>query len=98
MALAVVGSQLPDLDTTTSVIGQIAFPVSSWIEDRYPHRTITHSLVATVAIASLSVVRALYAGTVGSDYFDVGGVATDGGFGRAIAGDEDCSEPDAAEN
>lgn len=62
LALAVVGSQLPDLDTTTSVIGQIAFPVSSWIEDRYPHRTITHSLVATVAIALLSFLGGLVLG------------------------------------
>ena len=43
LALAVLGSQLPDVDTTTSVIGQIAFPVSSWIEDHYPHRSVTHS-------------------------------------------------------
>ena len=62
LALAVVGSQLPDLDTTTSVIGQILFPVSDWIEDRYPHRTITHSLVATVAIAALSFLGGIVLG------------------------------------
>jgi inner membrane protein len=55
MGLAILGSQLPDLDTSTSLIGQIAFPVSRWIEKRYPHRTITHSFLATGAIAVFSL-------------------------------------------
>ena len=57
LALAVLGSQLPDVDTTTSVIGQICFPISSWIEDHYPHRTVTHSLAVTgcLAVAALGV-------------------------------------------
>ena len=55
LGLAVIGSQLPDLDSTESVIGQICFPISSWIEDRYPHRTITHSLAVTGAIALISI-------------------------------------------
>ncbi len=55
LGLAVIGSQLPDLDTTTSTIGKIFFPISSWIEDRFPHRTITHSLLATAAIAAVSL-------------------------------------------
>ena len=55
--LGLVGSQLPDLDTSTSSLGQICFPISRWIEARYPHRTITHSLLATgfLALISLSV-------------------------------------------
>ena len=57
LGLAIIGSQLPDLDTTTSTIGKIFFPVSSWIEDRFPHRSITHSLLATagITIVSLSI-------------------------------------------
>lgn len=55
LALAVLGSQLPDIDTTTSLIGQVFYPVSSWIEDRYPHRSITHSFLATAAIASVAL-------------------------------------------
>lgn len=54
LALAIAGSQLPDLDTSTSTIGQILFPISKWIENRYPHRSVTHSLIATIAIALLS--------------------------------------------
>ncbi|MEM9008908.1 MAG: metal-dependent hydrolase [Cyanobacteria bacterium P01_F01_bin.86] len=55
LALAVLGSQLPDIDTTTSIIGQVFYPISSWIEDRFPHRSVTHSLAATVAIALVSL-------------------------------------------
>lgn len=57
LSLAVLGSQLPDLDTTTSVIGQVLYSVSRWIEDRFPHRSITHSLVATAAIAFYKAVN-----------------------------------------
>ncbi len=55
LGLAILGSQLPDIDTTTSTIGKIFFPISSWIEDRFPHRSITHSLLATASIAALSL-------------------------------------------
>lgn len=55
LGLSIIGSQLPDLDTTTSTIGKIFFPISSWIEDRFPHRSITHSLLATAAITALSL-------------------------------------------
>jgi len=53
LALAIAGSQLPDIDCSTSAIGQILFPISNWIENRYPHRSITHSLIATGAIGLL---------------------------------------------
>lgn len=55
IGLAIVGSQLPDIDTTTSAVGQICFPISNWIENRFPHRTVTHCLLATVAIALVSL-------------------------------------------
>jgi inner membrane protein len=54
LALAIAGSQLPDLDTSTSTIGQLLFPISNWIENRFPHRSVTHSLIATSVIALLS--------------------------------------------
>jgi hypothetical protein len=47
LGLAVLGSQLPDIDTTTSTIGKIFFPISSFFEDRFPHRSITYSPPAT---------------------------------------------------
>lgn len=54
LALSITGSQLPDLDTSTSTIGQVLFPISSWIEDRFPHRSVTHSLAATAFLAAVS--------------------------------------------
>ena len=56
LGLSIIGSQLPDIDTTTSTIGKIFFPISSWIEDNYPHRTITHSLLATASLTVVSFV------------------------------------------
>ena len=55
IGLAIAGSQLPDLDTSSSSIGQIFFPISNWIEDRFPHRSVTHSLLATVVIAAVAL-------------------------------------------
>ncbi len=51
LALALIGSQLPDADNTKSLIGKSIYPIAAWIEERYPHRTITHSLLATIAIS-----------------------------------------------
>jgi inner membrane protein len=61
LALAIGGSQLPDLDTSTSTIGQIFFPISNWIENRFPHRSVTHSLIATSILAILSAPLYFYA-------------------------------------
>lgn len=55
LGLAIIGSQLPDIDTTQSAIGQICYPVSHWIEERFPHRSVTHSLAATAAIALVTL-------------------------------------------
>ena len=55
IGLAILGSQLPDIDTTTSTIGKIFYPISSWIEDRFPHRSVTHSLLATAGITAVSL-------------------------------------------
>lgn len=55
IGLSIIGSQLPDLDTSSSLIGQVCFPVSRWIESRYPHRSITHSFMAAAAITLTSV-------------------------------------------
>ncbi|OLP20087.1 hypothetical protein BST81_02290 [Leptolyngbya sp. 'hensonii'] len=50
---AAIGSQIPDIDTTESFMGRILYPIAHWIEARYPHRTITHSFLATGAVAAL---------------------------------------------
>jgi inner membrane protein len=55
LATAALASQLPDADTSTSFVGRIAFPLSRWLERRFPHRTVTHSLLATALIALLAL-------------------------------------------
>ena len=56
LGLSVIGSQLPDIDTTTSTVGKICYPISSWIEDRFPHRSVTHSLLASAFLTVLALV------------------------------------------
>lgn len=55
LAVAIGASQIPDIDTSTSSIGQILWPVSRWIEKRYPHRSVTHSLIFTAALGLISL-------------------------------------------
>lgn len=52
---AIIGSQFPDIDTSRSLIGRMFWPIANWFEARYPHRTITHSLLATGAITLVVV-------------------------------------------
>jgi len=56
-----IASQLPDIDTSKSIPGRILLPLSSWLEKRYPHRSITHSFLATGAIALVTLPVALMA-------------------------------------
>jgi inner membrane protein len=46
LSLSAVCSQLPDIDTTYSFSGKIFFPLSSYLEKRFAHRSITHSFLA----------------------------------------------------
>ena len=66
LGLAILGSQIPDIDTTTSTIGKIFYPISSWIEDRFPHRSVTHCLLATAAIAIVSISIGYFSGDIKS--------------------------------
>ncbi len=47
------GSVMPDVDTTTSGPGKFVRPLSSFLERRFGHRTLTHSLLFTLALALL---------------------------------------------
>jgi inner membrane protein len=55
LATAALASQLPDVDTSTSLMGRILFPLSRWLEHRFPHRTVTHSWLATALMALLAL-------------------------------------------
>jgi inner membrane protein len=47
------GAVMPDLDTTTSGPGKFVRPLSSFLERRFGHRTLTHSLPFLLALALL---------------------------------------------
>ncbi|MDJ0903620.1 MAG: metal-dependent hydrolase [Xenococcus sp. MO_188.B8] len=47
LLIAAVASQFPDIDTSKSTIGRFFLPISRFIEQRLPHRSITHSFLVT---------------------------------------------------
>jgi inner membrane protein len=60
LLLAAIATQLPDLDTSKSTVGRLLFPISRFIEQRLPHRTITHSFLATGIITLVTYPIALF--------------------------------------
>jgi endonuclease YncB( thermonuclease family)/membrane-bound metal-dependent hydrolase YbcI (DUF457 family) len=50
LAVAIFGI-LPDIDTASSHIGRLFYPVARLIESNFGHRTITHSLAAVAVVA-----------------------------------------------
>lgn len=46
-----ISSLLPDIDTSVSPAGRIFPWISCWLEQRLPHRSCTHSLLASTAVA-----------------------------------------------
>lgn len=55
LLIAAVASQIPDLDTTKSWIGKVFYVVSSRIEERFPHRSLTHSIFISFLIALVTI-------------------------------------------
>jgi inner membrane protein len=51
LGAAALAAQLPDIDTSKSLPGRILFPISRFLERRFPHRSVTHSFIATGLIA-----------------------------------------------
>ena len=47
LGIATIASLLPDIDTSRSLMGKLCFPISKTIEKHFPHRTLTHSFLAT---------------------------------------------------
>lgn len=54
LGIAIVGSQFPDCDSTESIAGKIVYPIAHFIEERFPHRTITHSFASSMVLAIVS--------------------------------------------
>ena len=55
LGLAALSSLLPDCDNSGSYPGRLLRPLSRYLEERFPHRTITHSFVATLAIGVIGL-------------------------------------------
>ena len=53
IAATVTASLLPDIDHTRSLIGKTFYPIASFLQSRYGHRTITHSLFFYVGCVGL---------------------------------------------
>lgn len=54
LVTAGLASQLPDVDTSKSFIGRLLLPLSRLLERHFPHRTVTHSFLATAVIVALA--------------------------------------------
>ena len=54
MAVVWIAAVLPDIDHTKSIIGKSVYPLAKWIQTRYGHRTITHSLWFYIAVVCLT--------------------------------------------
>ena len=59
LAVACAASLFPDIDTSKSIAGRIVPFVSRWFERRFPHRSCTHSLVASFILALVTYPIAL---------------------------------------
>lgn len=57
LAVTVFCSVIPDVDHTKSLIGKLFFPLAKWLNNKFGHRTITHSFVFW--IACILIVRLL---------------------------------------
>jgi inner membrane protein len=61
LSLSAIASQFPDVDTTKSYSGRILFPLSSYLEKRFAHRSITHSFLA-LAVFAIALVPVTFFG------------------------------------
>ena len=54
LAVSAIASQFPDVDTSKSHIGRILFPISNFLENRFAHRSISHSFLASGIVTLIS--------------------------------------------
>lgn len=48
--VAAAASWIPDIDSRQSYVGRMVWPLAEWLEYRFGHRTITHSLTLQAAV------------------------------------------------
>ena len=53
VSVGAIAGLLPDVDISKSPAGRILFPLSSFLEKRFPHRSCTHSILASIALGSV---------------------------------------------
>jgi inner membrane protein len=53
VGVGAISGFLPDVDISKSPAGRVLFPISKFLEKRFPHRSCTHSILASVAIGSV---------------------------------------------
>jgi inner membrane protein len=55
ICVAIATSMIPDMDTTKSYPGRIIWPLARWLEERFPHRSVTHSFLLTLVLAIAAI-------------------------------------------
>lgn len=55
VSVTLIGSVIPDIDHTKSIIGKAFYPLAKYLSVNYGHRTITHSLLFLIGICLISV-------------------------------------------
>lgn len=60
IAIGAIGGLLPDIDVSTSPTGRLFPWVAGYFESTMPHRSMTHSIVATAAVAIASYSTAIF--------------------------------------
>ena len=53
VSVGAIAGLLPDVDISKSPAGRVLFPISSFLEKRFPHRSCTHSILASLAIGAV---------------------------------------------
>ncbi|MBO3463595.1 metal-dependent hydrolase [Aetokthonos hydrillicola Thurmond2011] len=54
VAIAASAGLFPDIDVSTSTVGRMFPWIANWFERRFPHRSCTHSLLATAIVAAVT--------------------------------------------
>lgn len=60
LATIVFAAQLPDIDHTKSIIGLTFYPLAKFINRRYGHRSITHSLACLLFLSLVAGMASIY--------------------------------------
>jgi inner membrane protein len=53
VSVGAIAGLLPDVDLSKSPAGRVLFPISSFLEKRLPHRSCTHSILASIVVGAV---------------------------------------------